>query len=209
MKVESFSIGSKHYNNEDRLVVQDMGEYGIVAVLADGMGGLSLGDLAAEVITKSVANYITTNYQGCQERSILLNALEHADKELRNVSITNKSNMGAAVSVVIVHGHHLYCIWQGNVRVYVQHDDKMNLVTEDHLADIGYGHTALTRCVKGAGLRDDVPYISCKFSNGDAVFICSDGFYNVADSQMADISIDEMKKQIGSPEDDASLIKIS
>lgn len=209
MKVESFSIGSKHYNNEDRLVVQDMGKFGIAAVLADGMGGLSLGDLAAEVITKSLANYIITNYQGCNERNVLLNALEYADKELRSVSIANKSNMGAAVAVVIVHDYHLYCMWQGNVRVYIQQNDKMNLVTEDHLADIGYGHTALTRCIKGAGLRDDVPFISCKFSNGDAIFICSDGFYNVAESQMADISIDEMKKQIGLPEDDTSLIKIS
>ena len=37
MKVESFSIGSKHYINEDRLVVRDMGLLGIIAVLADGM----------------------------------------------------------------------------------------------------------------------------------------------------------------------------
>lgn len=209
MKVESFSIGSKHYNNEDRLIVQNMGVFGISAVLADGMGGLILGDVAADVVTKSVADYIMKNYQGYGERSILHKALEYADKELRNVSIENKSNMGAAIAVVIVLDHHLYCIWQGNVRVYVRHDNKLNLVTEDHIAHIGYGRTALTRCIKGAGLRDDIPFVDYELSDDDVVFLCTDGMYNVAESYILNSSVDEIMTYIGSPEDDASLIKIS
>ena len=117
--------------------------------------------------------------------------------------------MGAAVAVVIVHDHHLYCTWQGNVRVYVQHDNKMSLITEDHIANIGYGRTALTRCIKGAGLRDDVPFVNQKLIDNDTVFLCTDGFYNVAEDDMPVSSIDELKAKIGSPEDDASLIKIS
>ena len=208
MKVETFSIGSRHYDNEDRLVVQNMGVFGISAVLADGMGGLSLGDVAADVVTKSVADYIMKNYQGFGERSILRRALEFADKELRNVSIANKSNMGVAVAVVIVLDHHLYCTWQGNVRVYVRHDNKLSLITEDHIAYIGYGRTALTRCVKGAGLRDDVPFVSCELSDDAAVVLCTDGLYSVAEGYMAGASVEEIKAQITSPEDDASLIEI-
>ena len=206
MKVESFSIGSKHYDNEDRLIVQNMGVFGISAVLADGMGGLILGDVAADVVTKSVADYIMKNYQGYGERSILHKALEYADKELRNVSIENKSNMGAAIAVVIVLDHHLYCIWQGNVRVYVRHKNKLNLVTKDH---IGYGKTALTRCIKGAGLRDDIPFVDYELADDDVVFLCTDGMYNVAESYILNSSVDEIMTYIGSPEDDASLIKIS
>lgn len=208
MKVESFSIGSKHYDNEDRLVVQNMGVFGISAVLADGMGGLCLGDVAADVVTKSVADYIMRNYQGYGERSILHKALEYADKELRNVSIANKSNMGAAIAVVIVLDHHLYCTWQGNVRVYVRHDNKLNLVTEDHIAHIGYGRSALTRCIKGAGLRDDVPFVDYELEDDDMVFLCTDGMYNVAENFMLSSSVDKIMTCIGSPDDDASLIKI-
>lgn len=209
MKVEIFSIGSRHYDNEDRLVVQELSESGIVAVLADGMGGLSLGDMAADVVTKSVADYIKRNYKGSYEQNILYDALVYADKELRNVSMTNKSNMGAAVAVAIVHDHHLYCTWQGNVRVYVQHDDKLSLVTKDHIANIGYGRTAITRCIKGAGLRDDVPFISHELADGDTVILCTDGLYSVSESYMAGSSVDEIRARIVSPEDDASLIKIS
>ena len=209
MKLETFSIGSKHFANEDRFVVQNMGIFGVTVVLADGMGGLSLGDKAAEVTTKSVADYLMRNYHGFGESEILHKALEYADKELRNVSIANKSKMGAAVAVVIVLGRHLYCTWQGNVRVYVRHDGNLNLVTEDHIAQIGYGMTALTRCVKGAGLRDDLPFVDYELADDDVVFLCTDGMYNVAENCMLNSSVDEIKAKIGSPEDDASLIKIT
>jgi serine/threonine protein phosphatase PrpC len=209
MKAETFSIGSRHYDNEDRLAIQELSESGIVAVLADGMGGLSLGDMAADVVTKSIADYIKSNYKGSDDQKVLHEALDYADKELRNVSMTNKSNMGAAVAVVIVHDHHQYCTWQGNVRIYVQHDNKLSLITEDHIANIGYGRTALTRCIKGAGLRDDVPFVSRELINDDAVILCTDGLYSVDESDMASSSVDEIKARIVSPEDDASLIKIS
>ena len=209
MKVETFSIGSRHYDNEDRLVVQELSESGIVAVLADGMGGLSLGDMAADVVTKSIADYIMSNYQGPDKQKVLHEALDYADKELRIVSLTNKSNMGAAVAVVIVHDQYMYCTWQGNVRVYVQHDNKLTLITKDHIANIGYGRTALTRCIKGVGLRDDVPFISHELTDNDAIILCTDGLYSVAESYMAGSSVDEIKAQIVSPEDDASIIIIN
>ena len=48
MNIDSITVGSKHFINEDRYVVKDIGALGVTAVLADGMGGLSLGDKAAE-----------------------------------------------------------------------------------------------------------------------------------------------------------------
>lgn len=208
MNVESFSIGSKYYSNEDRLVVQDMGAFGVVAVLSDGMGGLSLGGVAAEVVTESVADYITNNYQGFDEKAILHGALEYADRELRKVSIAHRSNMGAAVAVAIVSGCHLCCAWQGNVRIYVFHDGENLLVSKDHIANIGYDRTALTRCIKGAGLRDDIPFKCLELVEGDKVYLCTDGLYNVADSKLGKISIDKLKSMLPSPEDDASVIEI-
>ena len=208
MNVESFSIGSVYYKNEDRIVVQEIEKYGITAVLADGMGGLSLGDVAAEVVAESVADYITNNYQGFNEIDILHGALEYADKELRKVSIAHRSDMGTAVAVAIVSGCHLYCTWQGNVRIYVFHDGENRLVSEDHIANIGYGRTALTRCIKGAGLRDDIPFKCLELEEGDKVYLCTDGLYNVADSILGKVSIDKLKSMLTNPEDDASVIEI-
>ena len=117
MKAESFSISSRIYPNEDRLIVRKIGDSCITAVLADGMGGLSLGHLAADVVTKSVTDFLIVHYQGCDEQVILHKALDYADQELRKVSIRKRSNMGTAVAVAIVTGRHLYYTWQVGCKI--------------------------------------------------------------------------------------------
>ena len=132
-----------------------------------------------------------------------------ADQEVRRVSIEKKSNMGAAVAVAIIIDYELYCTWQGNVRIYVRHKGKTDLLTTDHLANTGYGRTALTRCIKGSGLRDDVPFLCHKLSGDDIVFVCTDGLYKVAEKNLGVLSADEISRKLNDPEDDASLIEIS
>lgn len=209
MKIDTISIGSKHFINEDRYVVKNLGALGVTAVLADGMGGLSLGDKAAEVVTNSLADFITKNYDGTCEKNILQKGLEYADMTLKDVSIKNRSKMGAAIAVVIMKERQLYCTWQGNVRVFVLHQHNIELITEDHIADIGYGRTALTRCVKGAGLSEDIPFVSRDLVNGDMVVLCTDGLYNIIEPELLNTTIDRINSRIGMPEDDASMIRIT
>ena len=209
MKVASFSIGGRNYPNQDRLAVQDLGAHGTAAVLADGMGGLSLGDVAADVVTKSVIGFLKENCRGDNWRTILHKSLEHADKEVRKVSVDKRSNMGAAVVVIIVSAGQLYCTWQGNVRIYVRHEGETLMLTTDHIANVGYGRTALTRCIKGAGLREDLPYLCYQLTIGDQVLICSDGIYKAEKVDMGHMQAEEIKDKLGSPEDDASLIQIT
>lgn len=209
MTIDTISIGSKHFINEDRYVVKNLEALGVTAVLADGMGGLSLGDLAAEVVTSSLAEFITENYVGTCEETILHKGLESADMTLKDVSMANRSKMGAAVATVIVNGRHLYCTWQGNVRVYVLHQQNIELITKDHIADIGYGRTALTRCVKGAGLREDIPFVSRDLVKGDMVVLCTDGLYNIIEPELLKTTVDRINSRIGMPEDDASMIRIT
>ncbi len=209
MTIDTISIGSKHFINEDRYVVKNLGALGVTAVLADGMGGLSLGDKAAEVVTNSLADFITKNYDGTCEKNILQKGLEYADMTLKDVSIKNRSKMGAAIAVVIMKERQLYCTWQGNVRVFVLHQHNIELITEDHIADIGYGRTALTRCVKGAGLREDIPFVSRDLVNGDMVVLCTDGLYNIIEPELLNTTIDRINSRIGMPEDDASMIRIT
>jgi serine/threonine protein phosphatase PrpC len=209
MTIDTISIGSKHFINEDRYVVKNLEALGVTAVLADGMGGLSLGDKAAEVVTNSLADFITKNYDGTCEKNILQKGLEYADMTLKDVSIKNRSKMGAAIAVVIMKERQLYCTWQGNVRVFVLHQHNIELITEDHIADIGYGRTALTRCVKGAGLREDIPFVSRDLVNGDMVVLCTDGLYNIIEPELLNTTIDRIYSRIGMPEDDASMIRIT
>lgn len=208
MKIESFSVGGKNYPNEDRLIVCDIEPFGLAAILADGMGGLSLGDMAANLVTKSIANYLNENHKGHSLKRILHKSLEYADQEVRRVSFENRSKMGAAVAVAIIIDYQLYFTWQGNVRIYVKHQGNMALLTSDHIANIGYQKTALTRCIKGAGLREDIPFFCFELEEDDSVFICTDGLYKVAEDKLGKVSLDDIKSFIGISEDDASIIQI-
>lgn len=208
IKIKSFSIGSRLYPNEDKLFVQELPSQGAIAVMTDGMGGLSLGDVAADIVTRSIADYIISNYVGTEEDAILKNALKYADLELRRISIKKRSNMGTAVAVAIIFRQALYYSWQGNVRIYLHRNGITTQLTQDHIANIGYGKTALTRCIKGAGLRSDLPSLNCTLEPGDKVLICTDGLYSILESNFGEFSMDWLQKNIGEPEDDASLIML-
>lgn len=209
MKIESFSTGSKYYSNEDRLLVKELGSIGTVAVMADGMGGLSLGDVAAEAVTRSVSDYLANNYHGNDEKATLHKSLEFADQELRKLCIEKRSNMGAAIAVAIVTERKVSYTWQGNVRIYLNRDGVTTMLTHDHVADVGYGRTALVRCIKGVGLRPDLPFYERKLQKGDKIYICSDGLYSIVETLLGHASMEEMKEVIGMPDDDASLISLT
>ena len=84
----------------------------------------------------------------------------------------------------------------------------MDLVTTDHLANIGYGRTALTRCIKGSGLRDDLPFLCFELKEGDAIYVCTDGLYKVAENYIGVLPIEEFAEILNEPEDDATLVEV-
>lgn len=209
MKIESFSISNKNTPNEDRLKLVQLGESWVAAILADGMGGLCLGDIAAEIAVNSIAERLPTDAHANIEQKNILKALDYADEMIQQARLKNRSKMGAAVAVAVIKDNILYCTWQGNVRIYVQHKQEIKLLTNDHIANLGYGRTALTRCIKGDGLRDDVPFITYELSNIDSVILCTDGLYNIAEKHLPNTPVNELRANLHFLKDDASLIKIS
>ena len=209
MKINYLSIDGKFYENEDRGRFTFLDEQTALAILCDGMGGLSLGAEAAEIVSTSLETYVIDNYKKIDDvNSLLLYALTYADEKLKESSIANKSNMGTAVAVILITADTLYYTWQGNVRIYANKDNEISCLTEDHVLNIGYNRYALSRCLKGCGLRDDVPYQSISRKDIKKLFLCSDGFYNKYERLLYSTSFEDIKSRISQPEDDASLIEI-
>ena len=126
MKRDSFSIEGKHNSNEDSLSVLQIIDDKIIAVLADGMGGLTFGKEAADLIVSTITTFVC----------------EHINK----------------MTVAFIEDRDIHYTWLGNVRIYISDHDEMKQLSTDHTLNIGYGKYLLTRCIKGAGLRDDIPY---------------------------------------------------
>ena len=209
MKIKAFSIDNNTYPNEDRYKFTITNQDVAIAILADGMGGLSYGDKAAEAVSKSIYDYIINHLTEIHNITMLPDSLNHADKELESISLSLKSNMGTAVAVAIIVKEELYITWQGNVRIYLYRDGELSCLTKDHVLNIGYGQTALSRCIKGSGLRDDIPTIRHQLKTNDKIFLCSDGFYKISEIYLGRRNFEDIKDNIINPEDDATLIEIS
>ena len=165
MKINSFSIGSAPNHNEDFLKYVNMGINGYAVVIADGMGGLRYGEIASNIACTTILSHIQVNYRDFySEFMFLKEALEKADAKLTSKGLNKyKCQMGTTIVAAIVTNYKIYYTWQGNVRIYHKREGTLRQLTTDHVLDIGYGQQRIIRCFKGAGLRDDIPFVSAAF----------------------------------------------
>lgn len=180
MTTELFTKGYDSQNEDYCKVVELEGR--TLVIMADGMGGLSLGAEAAECICEGIAEYVSKNLEA---DNLWQEAFKYADKKLHELSLANHSNMGAAVTALIITETSCEVAWQGNVRLYLYRDNQLLQLTTDHIMNIGYGQKMLTRCLKGGGLRDDVPTKNIPLQTDDILFLCTDGFYNIHDQDLS------------------------
>ena len=180
MTTELFTKGYDSQNEDYCKVVGVEGR--TLVIMADGMGGLSLGAEAAECVCEGIAEYVSKNLEA---GNLWQEAFKYADNKLHELSIANHSNMGAAVSALIITETSCEVAWQGNVRLYLYRDNQLQQLTTDHVMDIGYGQKMLTRCLKGGGLRDDVPTKNIPLQTDDILFLCTDGFYNIHEQDLS------------------------
>lgn len=205
MKIEHFSKEGKHYTNEDSLSVRQLASDRVVAVLADGMGGLCFGKMAADLIVDAISEYTSTYLGQSSIQELIGNALEYADAIIAQKSKETYSKIGAAVALVFIDGNIAHFTWLGNVRIYISEEGKAKLLTADHSLDAGYGKFLLTRCIKGKGVRADWPYQEISVKAGSKLILCTDGLYKqVGLTQLFTIALPILEEF----EDDASIIRI-
>ena len=201
MTTELFTKGYDSQNEDYCKVVELEGR--TLVIMADGMGGLSLGAEAAECVCEGIAEYVSKNLEA---DNLWQEAFKYADKKLHELSLANHSNMGAAVTALIITETSCEVAWQGNVRLYLYRDYQLLQLTTDHVMNIGYGQKMLTRCLKGGGLRDDVPTKNIPLQTYDILFLCTDGFYNIHEQDLSSGNKSVPKEDIMN--DDATCLTI-
>ena len=201
MTTELFTKGYDSQNEDYCKVVELEGR--TLVIMADGMGGLSLGAEAAECVCEGIAEYVSKNLEAY---NLWQEAFKYADNKLHELSLANHSNMGAAVTALIITATSCEVAWQGNVRLYLYRDNQLLQLTTDHIMNIGYGQKMLTRCLKGGGLRDDVPTKNIPLQTDDILFLCTDGFYIIHEQDLSSGNASVPKEDIMN--DDATCLTI-
>jgi len=136
MKLEFFSatdVGLVRSNNQDSLLAD--GENRIF-IVADGMGGHKGGEVASKMAVQIVSKNIANNIKkaGSLVRSIKL-ACAEANQTIykKGQKDINLRGMGTTLCAFIIKSDGLaYIVNVGDSRLYMQKDNQMWLLTEDH-----------------------------------------------------------------------------
>ncbi len=203
-------IIGKRKSQQDAFAFSDLNDtdhsqkVGVLAVLADGMGGLEFGFEASQTAVKTIGDvYLSEVF----ERSIdeaLDEALQKADDMVCRLATDRdqSGNVGTTVVLAVIHDEFLYWRSVGDSRLYLFRGYGLYPVTRDHdygeilddQADDGVisseraaldpERRALTSFIgQGSFQEVDKSYQPLRLREGDRILLCSDGVYNTLSLQ--------------------------
>ncbi len=229
MKLQSFAdseIGNAREINEDRFVRDDdLGLY----IVCDGMGGHARGDLAAEIATSAVLEYVrhqhiqrdTTDEQLIATlRQVAVRAIAHANLAVCKLAKVDPTcrRMGSTVTMMIVVRNLAVIAHCGDSPVF-RTTTKLERLTRDHTLAaelksqgvVVHGHNLpsrfhhmLTRCLG----RDDLegPEVATiRLRAGDQFVLCSDGLA----ASLERMSPGELNRALDGAQPAAALVQVA
>ena len=191
-------VGITRSNNEDYFLTGEFPDGAVWAVVCDGMGGRSGGNIASEAAAKMIADKFERSYHiGMNDNSIrnlIMTSVEAANitvfsKALRDSSL---SGMGTTVVVAIIRDSTLYFASVGDSRLYIINAHSINQMTTHHsivqmMVDSGEitpeeakdhpQKNVITRAL-GVGERVKIDYFQENVEKDDIIMLCSDGLSN-------------------------------
>lgn len=177
--------------NQDFLAHAIMDEKHAVFIVADGMGGYSHGEVAAQVAANAVKDFVEENYQRLEPEELMREAISFANESISIKRIAlHVKQMGAVIVVAYVCDNTCWIAWVGDSRVYVMRDGKPIYQTEDHslinellqvntlkAADLEKYSAIVTRSLMGENINADPDIHSVTVQDGDVIWLCSDGVH--------------------------------
>jgi PPM family protein phosphatase len=118
---DNYGIRQQQLSNTEKL---------IVAVVADGMGGMAQGELASKIAVETVLKEpISEDFNTEIERNQwLINLVEKANQAVTQ----NVNNGGTTLSLILAVNDQLMLAHVGDSRIYLLRDDEIQQLSEDH-----------------------------------------------------------------------------
>ncbi len=193
---------------------QDSYQYGLLpdgavwAVVCDGMGGESGGEVASNLAVDSIGGSIMRAYRSEMTansiRTMLLSAISAANIRVydKAKSDTTLSKMGTTVVASVVTGGIAHIAYAGDSRVYLITGDKVEQLTRDHTmvqalvergeitSDQAKNHPQKHVITRALGVEQgiEIDYLEAATEQGAVLMICTDGLTNYVEAgEMAQI----------------------
>jgi serine/threonine protein phosphatase PrpC len=183
-------------HNEDRWRVDDASG---VFVLADGMGGYNAGEVASEIATRTVAEWVgALRAAGLPPADALRRAVAAAQAGIVDFAHTRPECLGMATTIVAatIAGDRLTIAHVGDSRAYLYRDGALRRLTRDHsigqqMLDTGRMTESQVRrlpargiLTRALGIETEPPVAdvtALDWRAGDLLMLCSDGLTDSLD----------------------------
>ncbi len=210
--VAKTDVGSVRPNNQDSYAAGELPGSVAWAVVCDGMGGASGGNIASSTAVKIISERISSSYKngmsGNSIKNILTSAISAANIEVFDESMADSdlSGMGTTVVAAIVADNAVFVAHAGDSRAYILSEGSLSQITKDHsfvqeMVDKGRmtedeakddpRRNIITRAL---GVQDELRVDFCEefIDENDVVLICTDGLTNyVSDNEIISLTSDD------------------
>jgi len=173
--------GPVRSNNQDAFL--ELAERGLWAV-ADGMGGLSEGEVASRMVCDSLLDVpVVADLDAAIEGAV--SRIREVNAYLRRAAtrLLDPVQSGSTVVVLLIREKEYAAIWAGDSRVYRLRGGLLSQLTTDHSfsAQFGGDEQAITRAV-GAEDVLNLDVVRGDVRPGDRFLLCTDGVARVLDT---------------------------
>ncbi|HZH32403.1 MAG TPA: Stp1/IreP family PP2C-type Ser/Thr phosphatase [Pyrinomonadaceae bacterium] len=186
---------------------------GLLAIVADGMGGHSAGEVASRMAVEIVSR---TYYgeQGAGTTEALRAAFEEANRRIHEAATDEPElrGMGTTCTALVLHEGHAFSAHVGDSRLYLLRGGEVYLMTEDHSAvmemvklgiithEQARHHTDKNVILRALGTSPEVEVSTWEqplvVRVGDQFLLCSDGLYDLvsdAEIKQALVATDDLQ----------------
>ncbi len=191
-------VGLVRDNNQDSYSVCELENGAVLAVVCDGMGGAAEGALASTEAVRVIKDRISEKYyEGMSDisiRSLMISAVEKANKFIYDLSQTNEKyeGMGTTVVALLAVDNEAYIAHAGDSRAYKISNGEINQLTRDHsvvqrmlengeiTAEEAIDHPSKHIITRALGVDAEIRTDFCQenINDEDVLILCSDGLTN-------------------------------
>lgn len=168
--------------NEDfaAALLEQKGSYhGVVAAIADGVGGARGGRTAAEISVRTFIDGYTSQSETQSVRQSAGRVLQAVNGWVRAQGRTDRAleGMACTLTAAILRGRRLYVFHVGDTRLYRMRGAGLSLLTSDHRPDSAAIPNLLTRAI-GAEQDVRIEYLDDALEAHDRLILCTDGVHD-------------------------------
>ncbi|WP_305908932.1 protein phosphatase 2C domain-containing protein [Methylomarinum sp. Ch1-1] len=208
---QALNIG-KRSQQQDRVGIFHNGDKHLM-VVADGMGGIPKGDLAAQIVVDTAEQAFNNNKTDIPE-SLLEDICVQAHEKINQLETDGGSAPGTTCALLYLDKRHAHWAHIGDSRLYHYRQNRLINRTLDHsLRQLMIEQGVLERTSEEAdavqnqlykrlgGCKDPQPDIHASMlENGDLFLLCSDGFWQSIETQRIPAILDNHPLEDDGPE---------